>query len=182
MGKQIRPSQLDVDMLANHDWRRTIAVGVDLAKDMIRSDVEMSERHVMWALLCHAAKVSQIAYPAPPRLGFPAKSAMPDAPDDVTQWQLIAAYLKGEVEEMPVDQSRPPMPSAEEISRADVVLHVWHRCALGDRGAKAKRAVYLKACGVPDRKVRAVTGLKKERIRYLKDCAAQEMWEAVKVY
>ena len=72
-------TQIDA-RLRNHDWRRTIAEGVEMAKDQIRSDVKMDESHVMWALLCEASKVAEQAYTAPPRSGFPTKAALPEAP------------------------------------------------------------------------------------------------------
>lgn len=176
-------TQIDA-RLRNHDWRRTIAEGVDMAKEMIRSDVTMTEAHVMWALLCEAAKVSHLVHPAPPRTGYPVKSAMPEAPDDVTQWQRISAYLRGEVGELPDIETRPPRPSVVQIDRADIILEVWHRFALANRGnrSKMKRAVYLKACGVPDRKVRAVTGMTRRQIHAAKETAMWEMWKICQRY
>ena len=176
-------TQIDA-RLRNHDWRRTIAEGVEMAKDQIRSDVKMDESHVMWALLCEASKVAEQAYTAPPRSGFPTKAALPEAPADVTQWQLISAYLRGEVEEIPEADARPPRPTAEQVTRSEVILEVWHRFALNRFGerSKMKKAVYLKACGVPDRKVRAVTGMTKQRIHSAKKEAMQDMWEIVRRY
>jgi hypothetical protein len=109
---------------------------------------------------------------------------MPDTPDDVTQWQLVSAYLRGEVGEMPIDESKPPMPSAEQISRAEVVLYLWHHHALPHKGdrSRMKRAIYLKACGVPERKVRAVTGMTRHAIRRARDDAMKDMWDIVKKY
>jgi hypothetical protein len=176
-------TQIDA-RLRNHDWRRTIAEGVELAKDQIRSDVTMNETHVMWALLKEAASVSSTAYSAPPRTGLPIKSALPEAPDDVTQWQRISAYLRGEVEELPDIQSKPPRPSAEQVTRSEIILEIWHRFCLlrfGER-SKMKKAVYLKACGQPDRKVRAVTGMTKQRIHSAKKEAMQDMWEIMRMY
>ncbi|WP_171232181.1 hypothetical protein [Ruegeria sp. HKCCA4812] len=170
--------------LRNHDWRRTIAEGVELAKGQIRSDVTMDETHVMWALLCEAAEVSKIAYSGPPRTGMPSKSALPEAPDDVTQWQRISAYLRGEVEELPEIEARAPRPSAEQVTRSEIILEVWHRFCINRFGerSKMKKAVYLKACGMPDRKVRTVTGMTKQRIHSAKKEAMQDMWEIIRKY
>ncbi len=170
--------------LRNHDWRRTIAEGVELAKDQIRSDVTMDETHVMWALLKEAAQVSSIAYSAPPRTGLPIKSTLPEAADDVTQWQRISAYLRGEVEELPEIETRPPRPSAEQVTRSEIILEVWHRYCLSRFGerSKMKKAVYLKACEVPDRKVRAITGMTKQRIHSAKKEAMENMWEIIRKY
>ena len=60
-----------------------------------------------------------------------------DAPDDVTQWQLLLAYLKGELETLPSSDMKPSRPSAEQIDRADLILHLWHHHALARKGERA---------------------------------------------
>jgi hypothetical protein len=142
--------------IESHNWASTIRAGADLAAQQVRSDVDVKETHVIWALLCEAAQTSSRAYSGPPRTGFPRKSIMPDAPDDVSHWHMMMAYIKGQVENAPEDRPTPPTPSAEQISRAEVILHIWHHYALRKKGARhrMKKAVYLKACGVADRKVR----------------------------
>ena len=86
----------------------------------------------------------------PPRLGFPAKSALPDGLDEVTVWQMVRAYLKGEIENLPSSDTKPPRPTAQQVSRAEVILELWHHVALMDRGdhKRLKRGVYLKASGM----------------------------------
>ncbi|KGM50651.1 hypothetical protein [Pseudooceanicola atlanticus] len=177
MGMQMRK-------LAENDLRAMIAAGTEMAQDMVRSDVKMDESHVMWALLCEAADVSSRAFTAPPRTGFPAKSAMPDAPDDVSYWHLMMAYIKGEVEDAPSEVSAKPIPSSQQIDRATFVLDVWHGYALSRKGAKSrlKKAVYLKACGVRDRSVCAATGLSKQALHAAKKEAMRDMWEAIRRY
>lgn len=164
------------------DWVRAIRHAEVVAVENIRSDVTPTPEHAMWELMREAARVSSIAYSAPPRTGYPAKSSLPDGPDEVSDWQRMAAYLRGELEEMPTDTSRPAQPSAEQITRAEAVLDVWHKHALARKGAKSriKRAVYLKALGVPDRKVRAVTGMTRQAIHRAKDEAMRDMLEAVR--
>lgn len=167
-----------------HNWPATIKAGVEMAGEQVRSDVAVKETHVMWALLKEAAMVSSIAYRAPPRSGWPQKSTLPDAPDDVSQWQMMMAYIRGQVEDAPAVESRPPQPSLEQITRADIILHIWHNHALKRKGerSKIKRAVYLKACGVADRKVRAVTGMTKQAIHAAKEEAMADMWEVIRRY
>jgi len=87
--------------LVNHDWPRTLREAEQLALDNIKADAKVSDKHIGWELLREAARVSRISYPAPPRTGFPTSSSLPDAPDDVTQWQLLSAYLKGDLEMLP---------------------------------------------------------------------------------
>ena len=109
---------------------------------------------------------------------------MPDAPDDVSHWHMMMAYIKGQVENAPEDRPTPPTPSAEQISRAEVILHIWHHYALRKKGARhrMKKAVYLKACGVADRKVRSVTGFTRQAIHSAKDEAMRDMWEVIRKY
>jgi len=171
-------------MNERHNWAATIKAGVEMAAEQTRSDVDVREHHVMWALLRDAASVSGRAYPAPPRTGWPSKSAMPDAPDDVSQWQMMMAYIQGQVEDAPSVESKPPMPSAEQVTRSEIILHIWHHHALRDRGGRhrIKKAVYLKACGVSDRRVRAVTGFTRQAIHAAKDAAMQDMWDVIRRY
>ncbi len=167
-----------MNIVAGHNWAATIKAGAEMAAEQTRSDVEVRETHVIWALLKEAASVSARAYTAPPRTGFPTTSTMPDAVDDVSQWQMMMAYIQGQIEEAPADMSRPPLPSAEQISRAEIILHIWHHHALKRKGerSKIKKAVYMKACGVADRKVRGVTGYSKQAISRAKDEAMHDMW------
>lgn len=166
------------------DWSKAVRAGVELAKDQVRRDRVIGERDVMWALLCEAAQTSSLAFKGTPRLGFPSKSAMPDAPDEISYWAQLTAYLQGQVEDMPVEASRPPQPTAEQVSRAHVILDVWHAHALKDIGnwRRTKKAVYLKACGVKDRKVRSVTGMTKQQISKAKLRAMDEMLYAIRTY
>lgn len=170
--------------MERHNWPATIRAGVEMAGEQVRSDVTVKETHVMWALLKEAAQVSSLAYRAPPRSGLPIKSTLPEAPDDVSQWQMMMAYIRGQVEDAPSVRARPPQPSIEQITRAEIILHIWHHFALKRKGerSKIKRAVYLKACNVPDRKVRAVTGMTRQAIHAAKEEAMLDMWAVIRRY
>lgn len=168
--------------LRNYDWKRALDHGGQLALEASRVAQDINERSIMWALLKEAAKVSAICYSKTPRTGLPIKSAMPESPQDITPWQMMSAYLRGEVEEMPTGEEVRVQPNAAEITRAEMVLEVWHRSALRHKGdwSRMRKAVYLKACNVPDRKVRAVTGFTKQRIHHAKDAAMNDMWEMIR--
>ena len=141
--------------LRNHNWRRTILDGFKLAEQQVRRDRRIKMPNVAWALLCEAAEVSRISYQAPPRSGFPGRSAMPESPDEVTQWQLMSAYLRGEISSLPDEPQKMPRPEAHVIDRAELILDLWHQTALITKGNKRalKRAVYEKALGVKPRKI-----------------------------
>lgn len=136
---------------------------------------------IWWELFQSAIEVSRIAYRAPPRTGYPAKSMMPEAPDEITYWQKQAAYLRGDLSELPVDDSKPPRPSAAEVSRAECVLEVYHNVALiGAKDWRRKRqAVFLRGSGVPAPAVRARTGLPKQTVQDAKVRAMRDMADFV---
>lgn len=167
--------------LKNHAWNKTWRDGEDLARDNIKSDATLRNHHVAWELLKEAAKVSRLTYRAPPRTGFPGKSSLPDAPDDVTQWQLLSAYLRGEIESLPSSQTRPSRPTSVQIDRAELVLYLWHHHALrrkGDR-SRIKRAVYMKANGVRTMRIASVTGLTTKQIRTAQVEASEDIVDQI---
>jgi len=166
----------------NYDWERAMREGCKLAVENARKNATLSGVDVMWELLKDAISVSGITYTGTPRQGLPRKSAMPDAPDEITYWQQMSAYLRGETEDQPEIEARPPEPTAEQISRAGMVLEVWHRAALKERGdwKRIRKAVYLKASGVPHRKVSAITGFSRQRLHRSKAEAMGDMLEFIR--
>ena len=170
------------DMMINHDWRRSIADGIELAKDQVRKGSTLKDRDVIWALLREACYVSRVAYKAPPRSGFPRKTSLPDGPESVSHWQLMSAYLAGDLDHAPKAKSTPPMPSSFQIDRAEVMLEVWHQFALVDASMKLKKAVYSRANGRTPAQVHAVTGISKARLSKAKDHAADDMWKEIRKY
>ena len=167
--------------LRNHDWHTTVRDGELTAKQNKRKNQVVEGRHIAWSLLCEAVTVSRIAYPAPPRTGFPVKSTLPDGVDEVTVWQMVSAYLKGELENLPSTDTKPPRPSAKQITRAEVILELWHHVALigkGDR-KRLKRAVYLRASGMRPRRVKEWTGLNHQQLWKAQTDAANDLWEKI---
>lgn len=164
------------------DWRRALSYGAEKAVEQARAGDDLKATDAMWALLREAAEVSRIVHSSPPHTGLPGKSAMPDAANDVSAWHLMMSYINGTLEEKPEIKARPPQPSPHEVTRAEAVLQLWHDFALRGVGdwKRMRKAVYLKACGVPDRKVRAVTGYTRQRIHSAKVRAMQDMLDAVR--
>ena len=62
------------------------------------------------------------------------KSALPDGVDEVTVWQMISAYLRGEVENLSSSDTKTPRPTAKQITRAEVMLEMWHKLTVNDKG------------------------------------------------
>lgn len=170
--------------LANHDWQKTLRDAETLARDNIKADARLSDHHIGWELLREAARVSRLSFPAPPRTGFPAKSSLPDAPDDVTQWQLLSAYLKGELETLPSSDMKPSRPSAEQIDRAELILHLWHHHALARKGdrSRLKRGVYLKANGMHPQKISHVLGINSRQLKRAQDEATLDIVLQIEKY
>ena len=170
--------------LKNHPWTNTWRDGEELARDNIKADATLKEHHVAWELLKEAARVSRLTYRAPPRTGFPSTSSLPDAPDDVTQWQLLSAYLRGEIESLPSSQTKPSRPSSVQIDRAELILYLWHTYSLrrkGDR-SRIKRAVYMKANGVRTIQIANITGLTTKQIRTAQVEACEDIVEQINRY
>ena len=117
-------SEKQLARLKDHDWRTTMRDGTQLAEQNVKQGVVVDGSHIVWEMLREAATGSRIAYSAPPRLGFPAKSALPDGLDKVTVWQMVRAYLKGEIENLPSSDMKPPRPTAQQVSRAEVILEL----------------------------------------------------------
>ena len=170
--------------LKNHTWDSTWRDGEDLARDNIKADATLKDHHVAWELLKEAAKVSRLTYPAPPRTGFPSTSSLPDAPDDITQWQLLSAYLRGEIESLPSSQTKPSRPTSVQIDRAELILYLWHHYSLrrkGDR-SRIKRAIYMKANGVRTLRIANITGLTTKQIRTAQVEACEDIVEQINKY
>ena len=170
--------------IKNHNWQKTLRDGETLALDNKKADAVLRDHHIAWELLKEAAKVSRLTYSAPPRTGFPSTSSLPDAPDDVTQWQLMSAYLKGDIESLPSSQTKASRPSSEQIDRSELILYLWHHYALirkGDR-SRIKRAVYLKANGVKTQKIGAITGLTTRQILSAQTEASHDIMERILSY
>ena len=111
----------------------------------------------------------------------PKLSALPDGADEVTVWQMVSAYLRGEVENLPSSDTKAPRPTAKQITRAEVVLELWHKVALNDKGdrKRLKRAVYLKASGMRPRAVRSKTGLNYQQLWKAQKDACSDLWEII---
>ena len=167
--------------LRNHDWHTTVRDGEALANQNKRKGTNVEGRHIAWELLREAVSVSRIAYKAPPRMGYPAKSTLPDGVDEITVWQMVSAYLRGELENLPSTETKAPRPSAKQITRAEVILELWHHIALMGKGDKKrlKRAVYLRASGMRPRLVKDWTGLNAQQLWKAQTDAANDVWEKI---
>jgi len=174
------PDDMHTRMLG-HDWRTTVRDGTQMAQQNAKRGVVVDGTHIVWELLKEAATVSRIAYSSPPRTGLPMKSALPDGVDEVTVWQMISAYLRGEVENLPSSDTKAPRPTAKQITRAEVMLELWHKVALNDKGdrKRLKHAVYLKASGMRPRVVRSKTGLNYQQLWKAQKDACSDLWEII---
>lgn len=163
------------------DWGKTLRHGEVAAVDAARADQHVGPEDVIWALFREACQVSK-SYAGPPRLGYPGKSSLPEPPEEITAWQRMAAYLRGEVDEIPESDISAPRPTAAQISRADHVLAIWHGHALARKGdrKKLRKAVYALACGLPYRAIRDRTGIARASLYRAKDQAMADMWAAIK--
>lgn len=167
--------------MRNHDWRRGIRDGFHIARDQVRKDRAVTLPHIAWALLTEAAQVSRIAYAAPPRTGYPVKSAMPESVDEVTQWQLMSAYLRGDITSLPDDEGKAPRPEAHVIDRAGLILDLWHQVALAQKGDKRrlKKAVYDRAQGIKPRVICKKYGITYRQLHSALEHASEDMAQQI---
>lgn len=170
--------------MRSHDWHITLRDGEELARKNIRSDKPVTMPRIAWELLREAAFVSRVSYAAPPRSGFPSRSAMPESVDEVTHWALISAFLRGELDTLPEDSSKAPRPSSVQIDRADVILDLWHQVALVHLGDKKRlrRAVYEMALGLKSQKICAAHGINYKRLSAAKVTASEDMAQMIDKY
>lgn len=150
--------------------------GVTLANENFREYDEPEAWIAMWELLREAARVSR-SFAAPPHMGYPDKSSLPEAPDEMTPWQKQMAYLRGELDQMPDDEPTDAAPTADEVSRADAVLHLWHTYALrrGEYPHPCKRHIYRLAEGATLGRVMRMSGMKRHEVLAMKRKSAIEM-------
>lgn len=167
--------------LSAFDWRRAQMIGLDMAFEASRQGQDITDRDVWWALFREAVQVAAISYMAPPRGAYPTRSSMPEAPDEISAWAKLMAYVRGQIEDMPVTDARPPQPSVAQITRAEMVLDVWHTAALRNLGdwKRLRKALYLRAGGCPPRKIRAITGISRQRLYDAKIRAMTDMHDFV---
>lgn len=163
--------------IASYDWKRAQMIGLEMAFRDARQGQEVTDRDVWWALFREAVEVAAVAYMAPPRSYYPARSSMPESPDEISTWAKVMAYIRGQIEDLPATEARIPSPSVEQVTRAEMVLEVWHNAALRDLGdwRRLRKALYLRAGGCPPRKIRAVTGINRQRLSDAKARAMDDM-------
>jgi|GEM_PF-3217396 len=168
-------------MIKPDTYARVWRLGEEVVGLYAHGNAAIDDRAVMWALLCHATRVSRRSYKGPPRSGYPS-AALGAAmiADDVSAWHQVAGYLRGELSEKEVAQTRPPAPSAIEITACELVLKLYHEHALRAAGdwKRMRAAIYMRACGSPPRAVVAATGLNRHRLRHAQDAAMGDMLEA----
>lgn len=125
--------------------------------------------------------VYHIAYSSPPRTGLPMKSALPDGVVEVTVWQMISVFLRDELENLPSSDTKVPRPTAKQITRAEVMLELWHNVAPNDKGdrKRLKCPVYLKAFGMRPRVVWTKTGLNYQQLWKAQKDVCSELWEII---
>lgn len=160
-----------------YDWQRAFRAGAEMARDDRR--LGDTPEAIMWVLLRDAFRVSRF-FAGTPQSGYPVKSAMPEAPDEITIWQKISAYIKGEVQELPEYEPSPIRPSAEECTRADHVLRLFHSVTSGwGTNSRRRKSVAALAMGMRKRAVSSRYGLTRRQIDVARERALREMVEKI---
>jgi hypothetical protein len=129
------------------DMGLTLRTVDELAEIHVRIDQDITDVDRMWGLFVEAVETAR-SLPGIPRLSGPVKSAMPEAPDEVTYWDVVAAYIRGDTEEMPEVETRSAATRAQ-MTRHDLVMAYWHSAALRGKGdwRRLRRALWDYARG-----------------------------------
>lgn len=152
--------------------------GIRLMVETTHAREKRDQPAVMWALLCEAAEVSR-SWPAPPRSGHPSKSAMPEAPDDLTEWERRNDDFREGVTIAARSSPRTEW-SARQHSEAEFTLSLFSATfRLAGARKTLRRATWLYASGMPPRKITALTGLTRHQIQRARERASREMFEAL---
>ena len=135
---------------------------------------------LMWALTCEAAKTGR-QQPAPPRTGYPGKSAGFQPGDDISYWQKMLAYLAGEVEKAPETETRPARATPEQVTRCEVIEELFRNYTFtGIRQKVMKRKMtWMYAMGTSSRKIQKISGLSKFQVAAMKKDAMNDMLRAL---
>lgn len=139
-------------------------------------------KDMIWHMLRQAAAVSR-SFPPPPRTDHPSKSAMPDAPDDVTYWQRQVEAFAQKTTMQALYGTRPRIQySATQVSDAELTLRLFHRYALHGRGKRRElmRAVYAYAAGMRAAAVRQNFGLSRYSLMRRVDQACEDMLDGLR--
>ena len=164
------------------DASRYMHRAAELAADSLHARERLTAENAMWAMLREAADVSR-TWSGVPRSGYPAKSAMPESPDTVTEWQrAVFAYEEGiTVTQMYGAPARPQW-TAEQHTHAEVTLSLFHGAAFalcGDR-RRLMAATWDYAAGAPPRKLRSKYGMSRWQVQRARERASGEMLTALR--
>lgn len=163
--------------MTSFDVTRYMHRAAELAADTLHGRERLTPENAMWAMLREAADVSR-SWSAPPRTAFPGRSAMPEAPDTVTEWQrAVFAFEEG----LTVTQMYGIRPraqwTAEQHTHAEVTLRLFHDRAFrlsGDR-RRLMRATWDYAAGTPPREMRARYGMSRWQVQRARERVSAEM-------
>lgn len=163
------------------DWRAALIHGVTLAAENHRAYDAPEAWTAMWELMCEAARVSR-SFDGPPRSGYPDRGAWPEVADEITPWQRQMAYLRGDLDEVQLDEPTPPAPTSAEVTRAEAVLDLWHRYALwrGGHPHPCKRHIYRLAEGASLGAVMRMSGLRRPEVLDMRTRAARQMLDGLR--
>lgn len=162
------------------DLGLTLRTVDELAEIHVRIDQDITDVDRMWGLFTEAVETSK-SLPGIPRLSGPVKSAMPEAPDEVTWWEINLAFVKGETEEIPETHTNLAATRAQ-MTRHDAVMALWHAHALRGKGdwRRLRKALWDYARGDKRGRVLRKHGVTSMGLTRLKKQAMTDMIKAAK--
>ena len=181
-----RPRRLSEQLAARlraHNWEHSIADGYDLAADNMRAGTKITDEHAIWHLLCEAAMVARLAFPGERRLDYPSRASGPVVEAGGSWFEAMLGYLRGDLDDAPATATRPPKPSAAQITRAELMLDLWHASALPRTSQRRRlmRALYAKASGTPTAVVIRLYGVPRQWLETCRDKASRDMLTVIRL-
>lgn len=147
-----------------------------MTKEFTAAEMALLQHIDMWELFKEAVETAR-SLPSTPRVTFPRKSAMPEAPDEISPFAIMRAFKDGDILHMP--ETAPPRlgRTREQIATHDEVMGLWHNYAFKGRGRwrEYRRIVWAYAEGIPPRRLRAKYGVHRQRLHVLKFQAMADM-------
>lgn len=151
------------------DPARLVQRAEELAEQYKWGNGPITDKDRMWGLFCHSVRVAQL-WPSPPRSGYPARSTMPDAPDDVTYFQKVRLALEQGESLSEIGDKPTFTPDAFDQSLAEFIIEGSHSdCLKVADGKRLRAALTSLAAGVKPQKVMRYTGLNQPKIKRAKD-------------
>ena len=169
--------QAEAHMTRMHEYLKRYAATI--AEPRNRQTKVVDDVDLMWALVCEAANTDK-QLPGPPAQGYGSTSAGFVQTDEISPWEKVSAYLRGETEEIPETEGIDPKAPAAQISRAEIITEAFHSYTFTGKARKPERrgALWMLASGTSSKAIQRASGWSGYQIREMKTEAMRDLMRA----